>query len=222
MPQLSNTDFNVAFNYSNSSWKAVYLFGEITPKLPKANETNYYVIYPKEKYVRPLGNLSYIFTPHHGIPGKIEGNKLVFSNSTRIYTIPLNDLKNHTLLESDLDNLEAVFLENGILFYAPFYGGTKDYGYPYVVLFGGGAYSQDNVKIAKTNDLNPVVLFFYDGKELKTFPLYRITYNNSEFKPYILVNKTLDFSLWGTNNELGRSSISRKIFTLVPIESLGL
>ncbi|WP_148882027.1 hypothetical protein [Thermococcus aciditolerans] len=195
VPQLSNVDVEIGFSHSNSSWRMAYMFGEIKPGLPEANESNYYEIHPGKACVRPLGNLSYLFRPYHGIPGRVEGDTLVFSNGSQTYRVPLENLKGYVLLKSDYDNFRAVFLKNGVLFYVPFYEGTTDYGYPNVIIHGRGNCSPDNLMVENVDKLNPIVLFFYDGDELKTFPLYRITYDDSpDLRPEVLINMTLDFS----------------------------
>ncbi|KUH33960.1 hypothetical protein APY94_04315 [Thermococcus celericrescens] len=195
VPQLSDTDVEIGFSHLNSSWRMAYLFGEIKPNLPGVNGSNYYEIHPEKGCVRPLGNLSYVFHPYPGVSGRMEGNAIVFSNGSKTYRVPLEYLEDHVLLKSDYDNFRAVFLKNGVLFYVPYYAGEANYWYPDVLIHGRGNCSADNLMLTSVDKIKPVSLFFYDGKELKTFQLYQITYeDSSDPMPRVLINETLDFS----------------------------
>ncbi|WP_157092427.1 hypothetical protein [Thermococcus chitonophagus] len=184
LPQLSNTDSLISFNGS----ELVYLYGENPPKI--GHNANYYLLDINKKCVLPLGNRSKVFKPIQGVPGEIRDGNVVFSNGSRMYAIPLYKLLNYTIL--GVEDLRAVFLKNGILIYPASYMGSKDWGYPYVVL--PDIENLSRVKIARIDELPPVSIFFYDGKELKAFPLYRITYRNSELMPDIVVDRTVEFS----------------------------
>ncbi|MCD6559106.1 MAG: hypothetical protein J7K57_04445 [Palaeococcus sp.] len=162
------------FYHQNDSWIMVF-FGEKEPLVWRfdKNCVDYLGVgnYTREQR-------SPTTTPVEGV---LENDAVIFSNGSQTYVIPVEELEPYFNANFTVKYLEGVFLKKGILFYPAVYQGiwgitSWQHDYSKVVLFGK---EEGEAKLLNTSSLKPFPLFFYDGKNLKVFRIFRIVENGT-------------------------------------------
>ncbi|USS41523.1 hypothetical protein NF865_04995 [Thermococcus aggregans] len=111
------------------------------------------------------------------VKGVLKNNAVIFSNGSRTYVIPVKELEPYFNANFTIKYLEGVFLDSGVIFYPAVYRGIWNvtpgqHDYSKVVLFGK---EEGEAKLLNTSSLKPFPVFFYDGKNLKVFYIFKIT-----------------------------------------------
>ncbi|WP_157065548.1 CGP-CTERM sorting domain-containing protein [Thermococcus celericrescens] len=128
------------------------------------------------------------------VEGVLENGTVLFSNGSQTYVIPIEELEPYFDANFMVKHLEGVFLKEGILLYPAVYQGIWNitpgqHDYSRVVLFGK---EESETKLLNTSSLKPFPVFFYDGKSLKVFRIFRIVENG---KLEVFVEKNF-FTHW--------------------------
>ena len=116
------------------------------------------------------------------VKGVLENGTIVFSNGSQMYKVSIEELEPYFDANFTVKYLEGVFLDGGIIFYPAVYRGVwnltypQRYDYSKVVLFGE---EDGEAKLLNTSSMKPFPLFFYDGKTLKVFHIFKIVENGT-------------------------------------------
>ena len=110
------------------------------------------------------------------VKGVLKNNAVIFSNGSQTYVIPVKELEPYFNANFTIKYLEGVFLDSGVIFYPAVYRGIWNitpgqHDYSKVVLFGE---EEGEAKLLNTSSLKPFPVFFYDGKNLKVFYIFKI------------------------------------------------
>jgi|GEM_PF-4948681 hypothetical protein len=148
--------------------------------------------------LKTLGNIGSTFRPvSKQKTGRVEKKFIIFQSENRTFRVPISEIKEHLWVEKEIYTLNGVFLKDSLLILPP--SMRYEYCKPPINVNASvisTLYLPHPINVNLTLiETKPMDVFYYDGKHLKTIPLFRI----ENFKPKIFVqsfpfNKTCSIS----------------------------